>query len=82
MNVDRVLKAVVIVYAIGIVLSFGPATVQSERAGEAYRATCKAERLNNLEWMKWCDVGGPSKTDGLPKAFFWPLWLSYTVANS
>lgn len=68
-------------YALAAVVCFGPATVQSERAQEEYRARCRAEKAGDKDGLVWCDVGGPSKSDGLPKAMFWPFWLSYMLAN-
>ena len=68
-------------YVLGAVLCFGPATVQSERAQAEYRAQCRTERAGDTEGLKWCAVGGPNISDGAPKALFWPLWLSYMLAN-
>ncbi len=68
-------------YIVGVVLCFGPATVQSERAQAEYRAQCRAERTGDADGLKWCAVGGPNVSDGAPKAIFWPLWLSYLAAS-
>lgn len=64
------------------VICFGPATVQSERARAEWQAQCRAERAGNEDAQRLCPLGGPSMTDGAPKAIVWPLWLSYMVASS
>lgn len=69
-------------YAVMVVLCFGPATVQSERAAAEVRAQCRANNEGRTEEQKMCDFIGPRMSDGLPKALFWPLWLSYTAASS
>jgi hypothetical protein len=68
-------------YLAMIVVCFGPATVQSEKARAEYQAQCRAEWAHDLEALRRCPIGGPSVTDGAPKAIFWPLWLSYTLAS-
>lgn len=68
-------------YVVMAVIFFGPATVQSERARDEYQARCRAERAFDVEALRWCQMGGPSVSDGAPKAMFWPLWLSYMAAS-
>jgi len=81
MNTERKIALLAAAYVAGIVLCFGPATLQSERASAAQRAQCMAEREGDQEGRKWCALTPSSATDGLPKALFWPLWLSYTAAT-
>jgi hypothetical protein len=69
-------------YVVMVVVCFGPATVQSERARAEYQAQCRAERAGDAEGLRWCPVGGPSASDGLGKAMAWPLWLSYMAAST
>lgn len=78
---ERRLAALAAAYGAGIVLSFGPATVQSERAAAEFKVQCRAERQGDTEGQKWCAVTGPNMTDGLAKAMAWPMWISYTVAK-
>lgn len=67
--------AVLILYLAGFLVCFGPATVDGERAAAAHDATC-AQRYS-------CDgLVCPYVADGMFKALFWPLWLSYKVAGS
>ena len=75
----KALIAVLLAYVAGIVVCFGPATVQSEAAKKEFIAECLArqDQLNK----SWCYIGGPSSADGVAKAVFWPFWLSYTVAK-
>ena len=68
-------------YALVGVVCFGPATVQSENAMDEYRAKCMVERAGDTDALRWCRIDGPSASDGLHKAIFWPLWLSYMVAS-
>jgi hypothetical protein len=68
-------------YLAMIIVCFGPATVQSEKARAEYQAQCRAEWAHDSEAVRRCQIGGPSVTDGAPKALFWPLWLSYTLAS-
>jgi hypothetical protein len=67
-------------YIAGIVICFGPATVQSIEAGRAEKRECletdKARAAQGL-----CGTWVPRAGDGIPKALFWPLWVSYTVAK-
>ena len=81
MTTDQKIVAAVLLYVVGIVVCFGPATVQSERARVVYQAQCRAERAGDAEQLRWCLVKGPSHVDGMPKAIFWPLWLSYMAAS-
>jgi hypothetical protein len=78
---ERRIALAIAAYALVGVGCFGPATVQSERARDEYRAQCKAERAGDTDAQRWCIVGGPSVSDGLHKAIFWPLWLSYMAAS-
>lgn len=75
------LKLAAILYLLIGVACFGPATVQSEKARAEYQAKCRAEKAGDETALRWCPVVGPSTSDGLPKAVFWPLWISYTVAS-
>lgn len=77
----KVAQLFFVVYLAMIVICFGPATVQSEKASAEYQARCRAEKAGDAEAIRWCSVSGPSVTDGAPKAIFWPLWLSYTAAS-
>lgn len=61
-------------YLLGAVVCFGPATVQSERSRDEHRAECARTPALPCAY-------GPMPSDGLFKAMFWPLWLSYTVAK-
>jgi hypothetical protein len=70
-----------VVYLVMIVICFGPATVQSEKASAEYQARCRAEKAGDAEAVRWCSLSGPSIADGAPKAIFWPLWLSYVAAS-
>jgi hypothetical protein len=78
---DLYIKIFAALYIVGAVLCFGPATVQSERAQVEYQAQCRAARAGDVDGLKWCPVGGPNISNGVPKAIFWPLWLSYMAAS-
>lgn len=78
----RVMMIFVAAYVVMIVLCFGPATVQSERAREQHLAECRAVHEGDRDRQALCGASGPMVSDGLPKAMFWPLWLSYTAAAS
>jgi hypothetical protein len=66
-------------YALVAVVCFGPATVESERAQEKHLTECKEKAQPEQQTL--CMFSGPRISDGAPKAFFWPLWLSYRVAS-
>ena len=68
----RTLILVATVYLLGFVVSFGPATHESERAEDAHKATCTPQPN--------CQMFGPQRSDGALKAMFWPLWLSYRIS--
>lgn len=70
---ERTIKLMIVAYVIGVIVCFGPATVQSEQAKDEHMATCEPQ--------PHCRLFGPKASDGLFKALFWPLWLSYTVAR-
>jgi hypothetical protein len=72
---DRAIALAVSVYVLMIVATFGPATIESERAIEKHDQACDVQR-------KPCYFGRPSKADGLMKAIFWPFWLSYKAAEA
>lgn len=61
------------IYILGMIVCFGPATVESEQADRDHDAICAPQPL--------CHGFGPSVGDGLLKAMFWPLWISYKVAK-
>ena len=63
----------VAIYGIGVIGCFGPATVESERAMNEHAATCTPRPS--------CEYFGPSISDGIFKAMFWPMWLSYQAAK-
>lgn len=66
-------------YVLAFVVCFGPATVESERAREKHLAECYA--LADPDRQAMCVVAAPRLSDGVPKALFWPLWLSYKIAS-
>lgn len=70
-------KIAATLYLLMAIGCFGPATVQSEKAQAEYLRECREQYGQNA----FC-VSGSSKADGLPKALFWPLWLSYMAASS
>lgn len=74
MSLERAIPIAVCAYLLMMVVTFGPATIESERAMEAYKKECAAEG-------KPC-VWGPSRSDALFKAMFWPFWLSYKAAEA
>lgn len=65
--------AAVVIYGLGVIVCFGPATVESEIAKREHSETC-IPKPN-------CVYFGPTKIDGVLKAMFWPMWLSYHVAK-
>ena len=79
-HASRVLMIFVAAYAVMVVLCFGPATAQSERAQVKHIAECRAAHEGDRDRQALCRMYGPMPSDGLPKALFWPLWLSYTAA--
>lgn len=79
-DTSRGLLMLAAAYAAMVVICFGPATVQSERARDKHIAACRAMHEGDKDRQDWCPLGAPSTADGLPKALFWPLWLSYTAA--
>ena len=75
------IKLAVLLYVLMGVACFGPATVQSEKARDEHQARCRAAHAGDADALRWCPIGGPSLSDGAPKAIFWPLWLSYMAAS-
>lgn len=63
----------VAIYFAVVLVCFGPATVESERAEALYEATCDPQ--------PGCRYHGPKTEYGFFKALFWPFWLSYKVAS-
>jgi hypothetical protein len=81
---DKAYKAAQLCLALYVamaVICFGPATVQSEEARAEHQAQCRAVNAGDAEQLRRCSIGGPSVSDGAPKAIFWPLWLSYMAAS-
>jgi len=78
----KLLLRCLIGYSAVAVVAFGPATVQSESARAAHVAACDAEHKPGTQERAYCRSGGPSISDGAPKAIFWPFWLSYTIARN
>ena len=73
------LRVLAFAYVAGIVICFGPATAQSEQADALHDAECRKNSQSGEAGV--CAAFGPNDSDGLPKALFWPLWLSYTIAS-
>ena len=81
---DKSLKIAQVCFALYVLIGvacFGPATVQSERARADYQERYRAEQAGDPNSLAWCPAFGPSVSDGVPKAIFWPLWLSYMAAS-
>jgi hypothetical protein len=71
---ERIALTAAAAYALAVVVCFGPATVESERAQQEHKAECAKTPQQPCTW-------GPMLSDGLPKAIFWPFWLSYKLAK-
>jgi hypothetical protein len=72
---ERIFWCCVTGYIAMFIICFGPATVESQKARDEWLAECKASNP-----ALSCALG-PSPSDGLFKAAFWPLWLSYVAAK-
>lgn len=70
---DRAVFYFLVFYVVGAIISFGPATVESENAEYLHEATCSPQPS--------CRAFGPSASTGVFKAAFWPMWLSYSIAK-
>lgn len=81
MNTSITVRLGLVLYALGAIVTFGPATAQSEQARADYMPKCMATWAHDQERQRWCGVGGPHSSDGLFKAMAWPLWVSYTIAS-
>jgi uncharacterized membrane protein len=78
---EKIFLVALVIYWLGVVVCFGPATVQSEDAQREHREQCaRAYTVDRLS-VNACAAAGPSHTDGLWKAMLWPLWVSYTIAK-
>ena len=65
-------------YLIIAVFCFGPATVQSEKS---INDRCQSAFDGNKQAIVDCESKALEVLEGMIKAMFWPLWLSYTVAD-
>lgn len=72
---DKIIPACLIGYVVIVVVFFGPAQVETERADEASYQRCVAERgaMNCTSWGSGA---------GIFKAVLWPFWLSYKAAEA
>jgi len=67
-------------YLAGVVICFGPATVESERAHALVSAKCAVDFPNDISTRRICQTPSPPALAGGIKALAWPFWLSYTLA--
>lgn len=63
-------------YIVGVVVCFGPAAVETNKAIQERYLQCRAEAKR----PEYCQPFGEELS--LLKAMAWPLWLSYQVAQA
>lgn len=68
-------------YLAGVVICFGPATVESERAQALVSAKCAADFPDDTSTRRVCQASPPPALAGGIKALAWPFWLSYATAS-
>lgn len=68
-------------YLAGVVICFGPATVESERAQALVSAKCATDFPDDTSTRRVCQASPPPALAGGIKALAWPLWVSYVAAS-
>jgi hypothetical protein len=68
-------------YLAGVVICFGPATIESERAQALVSAKCAVDFPDDISTRRICQIPSPPALAGGLKALAWPFWLSYAAAS-